>query len=192
VGAGEGPEEKEGVGEVPRAEVGPSVDNVGMEPIAAFDFGGLEDERAFGKGEVDPDELLSSLGAGGEVEETLGWGVGGETEFLLKFAQGGGIVVFAGVEVTGAGGIPGTGEAIFEEGTFLEEDVALLVDDEDVHGPVFEAESMDFRAGSAVDGLIVVVDDIEPFFRHGRDRVEDGMEGQGEGWSWGGLGLGGG
>ena len=82
-----------------RADFGPVGDDFGGEPAGGVDFGPLEVKGAFAFVAVNPDEFLAGLGAGGDFEEAFGRRGGFAADFFTEFAEGAGIVFFAGVEM---------------------------------------------------------------------------------------------
>ena len=152
------------------AVVDPAIDFVRFEPGARFDFVRMKRERAFMLALVDPDELLAGIGTGVDFEESSRGGWQLDSEFLSDLAESAGIVIFAAIEVARGGGIPGAGEAIFEARTFLEKELAALVEDEDVNGAVFEAELVNFSAAFAADHAVELIDDVKKLFACGAHR----------------------
>jgi hypothetical protein len=116
----------------------------------------------------------------------VGGGTGGrevEAEFLGEFAEGGVVVVFAGVDVAGAGGGPAVGEGVLGGGAALEVDFAAGVEDEDVDGAVEEAAAVNFGAGFLVEDVVVLVDDVKDIgggMGHGEERKLRNMKAKGK------------
>ena len=120
-----------------RADLDPVRDDFGGEPAGRVDFGPLQGEGAFTVVTVDPDEFLAGFGAGGDFEEAFRGGFGFAADFFAKFALGARVIFLAAIEVAGGGGIPGARKTIFGHGTFLKEQFATRVEDEDVNGAMF-------------------------------------------------------
>ena len=108
---------------------------------------------------------MVGLFAGGEFELELDSGVGRESDFLLEFANGGGEVILAGIEVTGRRGIPESGLAILFQRPFLEEDLSAVIEHQDVGGAMEQAQPMHVAPGTAVNDLVPFIYDIKKFVR---------------------------
>ena len=74
----------------------------------------------------------------------------GDAHFLIQLANGGGLVVLAGVEVAGNAGVPEAGAHVLEQRAFLQQQVAAFVENEDVDGAVDELSARGLRARVAV------------------------------------------
>ena len=103
-----------------------------------------------------------------------------DAEFFFGFADGGGVVAFAGFEVAGGAGVPFGGLAVFPGGAFLQEQLAGLVEDEDVDGAVEEVFGVDCGAGAGGYDIVTSVDDVEVFAVMLGGRGGGGIEGAGE------------
>ena len=143
-----------------------------------FDFARGEDEGAFVLGLVDFDEFLAGVGTGFDFAQRGERGT--DAEFFFGFADGGGVVAFAGFEVAGGAGVPFGGFAVFPGGAFLQEQFAGLVEDENVDGAVEEVFGVDFGAGAGGYDIVTSVDDVEVFAVMLGGRDGGGVEGAGE------------
>lgn len=114
-------------------------------------------------GLVEADVFPTGVLAGGDAGDFGGWFVGGDAHFLVEFAECGGGVVFAGVEVAGDGRVPVAGVDVLEHRALLEEEVAAFVEDEDVDGAVEELSGVDVLAGCLSGDVVVFIDDVEDF-----------------------------
>ena len=169
--------EKSG-GEVGGSFRDPAVDEVWGKECGALDFRWREDEGAIVLRGEDLDKLLSGIFARGDFSQT---GEGGrDAEFFFGFSKGGGGVGFAGFEVAGGAGVPFGGLAIFPRGTFLQEQVAGLVEDKNVHGAVEQAGGVDVTARVAGDDGVVFIDDIEVLVSGLGGHGGGGVEGAGQ------------
>ena len=63
-------------------------------------------------------------------------------------------------------GIKTTGESIFGRGAFLDEQFAVAIEDENMHGPVPEATGMHGRPGRLTNDPVLLVYDVENFVGH--------------------------
>jgi hypothetical protein len=161
------PDYDEGGGEILRAVLNPAGEVFEVEPVAALDFFRVQLKRSLEFAAVDPDEFLAGFGAGIELEEFFGKAGEGDAEFFFSFTESAVVIGFADVEVSGSRRIPCAGKAVFAQGTFLEEDLASLVEDEDVDGAVLQAAAVDFGARRGSDDFVLFVYDVEDFFGHG-------------------------
>src|SRR5262249_54782675 len=89
-----------------------------------------------------------------------------QADFLPDFANGGGVVIFAGVHMAGGGGIPHARLAVFFYRALFQEDFAAAVEHEPVHGAMQQAEGMHFAARLAIDYFVALIDDVENVFGH--------------------------
>src|SRR6516165_10405692 len=79
----------------------PLADVFGSEPVAAFDFVGVQRKGTCAFAAVNPDVFLVGFGGGGEFEQA-GWRRSrAETEFFAEFAHGARVVIFAGIDMAG-------------------------------------------------------------------------------------------
>ena len=102
-----------------------------------------------------------------------------ETEFFAKFPCGAGVVVFAGVEMAGGAGIVAAGKGVLGGSALLDEELAGVIEHEDVDGTVAESQSVDLPAGGAADDPVRGVHDVEDFVGvlHGEKKSPSGVRG---------------
>lgn len=132
-----------------------------LDPLAFADFDRVEDEGAFGAAGVDPDEFVAGLLAGRLLEDALQILCFVEADLLAEFAPGRAVVVLAAVNMAGAGADPLAGGGVFCHGTALQVELADLVENEDVDGPVVELLAVHKRARLLAKHLVLGVNDIE-------------------------------
>jgi hypothetical protein len=166
------PDEDEGAGEVVGAVGDPAGDFGRGEPVARFDFFGVQDKWAFGGVTVNPTEFPAGLAAGVDFEKALRGLAHDETDFLAEFAHGAGVIILTGVHMAGGGGIPFPGGGVLFQGTFLQEDLAGGVENEDMNGPVPKTARVDFAARGLTGHFVTFVDEVENFFAHFEDKAK--------------------
>lgn len=105
------------------------------------------------------DKLLTGVFAGGYFPEALQWG--GDAQFFFGFANGRGGVGFSRFEVAGCAGIPLGGLSVFPRRAFLQQHLALVIEDQYMDGSVPETGGVHVTARVAGDDLVRLVDDIE-------------------------------
>lgn len=84
-----------------------------------------------------------------------------ETDLLAELAAGALVVILAAVDMAGAGADPAAGCGIFCHGAALEVELAGLIENEDVDGPVVEFLTMYDGAWLLSKHMVAGVDDIE-------------------------------
>ena len=99
-----------------------------------LDLKGGEVEGAVVAAAEDLDEFPAGAGGAGETSDGLQGGV--DAQLLANLAGGGGGVGLAGVHVAGGAGVPEAGVFILPERAFLQEELALSVENEHVDGAV--------------------------------------------------------
>ena len=91
------------------------------EPFQARYFGRVWLKRARVGGPIEPDEFLVGLVAGGKVfdpAKTLA-GCGGDADLFWNLALHGGVILFAGIDMSTDTGGPATGFTVFQKRAFL-------------------------------------------------------------------------
>jgi len=119
--------------EILRAFVNPASHVFGGEPITSLDLLRVKFKRAFVPAAVNPDKFLTGFVAGIDTENPLWDAIQFDAKFLTCFPDGARIVVFAGIQMTRSGGIPGAGEIVLFHGAFLQEDFAFGIEDQNVN-----------------------------------------------------------
>ncbi len=135
------------------------------DPAAFGDFAGMKIKGA-GKGAEDRnfDEFVAGFGSGGELEQgAKREGLVVPAEFLAEFTSRGGHVIFTGIDMAAARGVPAVGEGVLARAAALQEEVPGVVVDEDVNGAMPKLFGVDFASRSLGDDLVVNVDYVEKF-----------------------------
>ena len=132
-----------------------------------FNFLRIGRDRRIALAGINPDEFLSGIGTGGKLETFPDRaGRQAQTEFLAQFPVRRCVVIFTGAQMTGGAGIKTTRESIFGHRTFLDEQFAVTIKDEDMHSPVAETAGMHCRPGRLPNDPVLLVYDVEDFVGH--------------------------
>src|SRR4030095_4588740 len=140
------PNKDEGAGEIFRTALHPTGDLVALKPLAGFNFVRMQHKWSFMERTIRPTEFLTGCRASIQFKHSDRWPGQADADFLQNLAHGAGIVVLATVQVSRGRRIPGAWRTVLFHGTLLQEDLALLVENQDVHGPMFQATTKIGRA----------------------------------------------
>jgi hypothetical protein len=150
------------------------------EKLTGLDFLPVDDRLVVAMKAVNPNKLPAGLVGGRELEEPAEVPAGdGESEFFPEFADRAGIVVLPACEVAGGAGVVVTGEGVLGRGAFLDKQLALEIEHENVNRPVAEVAGVDLTARGLTDDPVRLVHHIENLVKvlHCRKRKAPGRRG---------------
>lgn len=132
-----------------------------INPLAIDDFDGIEGEGALRVAGVNPDEFVAGLLAGSFFEDAHEVAGIMKADLFNQFAAGGHIVIFAGIDVAGAGAHPLAWRGVFSHRAALQVKLTRIVKHKDVHGSVQKFFMVDDRASLLPENVVVEIDDIK-------------------------------
>lgn len=131
-------------------------------PKPAFtDFPGVDDYFPIGRTQVGFDMLPKGFPACGKLHEKLQ--LSGDPQLLLELPVGAGEIILSGIHMARRRRIPVSRIFIFGHGTFLEKQITLGIEYQNMNRAVQQALGMDFSPGGLADNPVFGIHDIKYF-----------------------------
>lgn len=133
-----------------------------LKPFPSFDLFGMKNKWTFGRSLVNSDKFISRFAARIDPKHFRGDFPHNDTNLFPRFAHHRRLVALTRIKMTGGRAVPKTRRDIFAHRTLLKEELARLVEYQQMHRSVEQALAMHNRTKLRAHDHISLVDNIKP------------------------------